>query len=99
MIAETSLEAYEKVKPKINNRQKIVLDVIKVNGAITNEGISFALGWPINQVTPRVNELRHMGMVGEEGRGMNQTGYSAKLWSYRDPNDKKLEAVANDCEG
>lgn len=98
MIAETSLEAYQKVKPKINNRQRIVLDVIKVNGAITNEGISDALGWPINQVTPRVNELRYAGFVGEEGRGMNRTGYSAKLWSARDPNDRHLEKVANDCE-
>jgi predicted HTH transcriptional regulator len=98
MIAETSLEAYEGVKPKINNRQKIVLDVIEMNGAITNEGISEALGWPINQVTPRVNELRYAGLVGEEGRGMNRTGYSAKLWSVRDPNDKNLEKAANDCE-
>lgn len=98
MIADTSREAYQAVKPKISNHQKVVLDVIKLNGAITNEGISFALGWPINTVTPRVNELRHKGLIGEEGRGVNNSGHSAKLWSYRDPNDRKLVELANDCE-
>lgn len=98
MIAETSRQAYEAAKPKIGNNQRVVLDVIKVNGAITNEGISFALGWPINRVTPRVNELFHKGLVGVEGRGVNKSGQTAKLWSYRDPNDKKLLELANDCE-
>lgn len=99
MIAATSREAYELLQPRLGRKQQIVFEAIKKLGSATNEQLADFLGWPINNVTGRCTELRKFGVIGVEGLGRNKSGRSAKLWSVRDPNDKSLEAIANDCEG
>ena len=99
MVAGTSRQAYEKIKGKLGDRQQKVYDAIREMGIASNEMIADFLGWPINRVTGRVTELNRFGLLNLEGLGKNKTGYSAKLWSAVDLNDRKLIEMANDCAG
>ena len=63
MIQPTSLEAYHVIEPDLGNLQREVYIVIKNNSHVSNHDISRILGWEINRVTPRVKELRAMGLV------------------------------------
>jgi len=63
MIQPTSLEAYDVIKPKLGDMQKQIYNIIKLNPHVSNHDISRILGWEINRVTPRVKELRNMGLV------------------------------------
>lgn len=62
-IRDTSLDAYKSIKKELGKRQQQVLEVIHYYGEANNLMISKKLGIPINSITPRVNELRKMGMV------------------------------------
>ena len=62
-VTQTSLEAYEKTKPKAKTNREIVLEVIKKNKGITDAEIANRLRWPINRVTPRRNELANQGKI------------------------------------
>lgn len=100
MIAETSQQAYDQIKGKLGDRQKQVYDALGDIGVATNEQLAEHLGWPINRVTGRVTELHKYGLVGIEGLGQNKTGFTAKLWGVRDPNDSELLKLAQweaDC--
>lgn len=59
----TSLEAYKILEPELGDRQQLVLTVINSQPNISNHEISNMLGIPINSITPRVYELRDMGLV------------------------------------
>lgn len=96
-VSYTSQEAYAKIHDELGAKQQIVFEAIKELGTATNEAISEYLNWPINTVTPRVTELKKFGLIDVEGLGVNKSGFSAKLWSIRDPNDKELIEIANDC--
>jgi hypothetical protein len=63
MIQATSLEAFMDILPELGDRQKQVLDVIRKIPLVCNYEISVILGLPINSITPRVKELRELGMV------------------------------------
>jgi len=63
MIQPTSLEAFESIQPSLNVRQQQIYDTIKNYPSISNLSISRILGLPINCVTPRVKELRDLGLV------------------------------------
>lgn len=56
-MEQTSLDAYRSVD--LNTRQAEVYRIIQIFGPITNKRIAEELGWPINRVTGRVNELRN----------------------------------------
>jgi DNA-binding Lrp family transcriptional regulator len=82
MLQQTSLEAFELIKPKINANQRIILDVIE-GAACDMTGMEIAkyLGWSVNRVTPRVLELRQKGLL--KGCGVRKcgvTGYNAVGW-------------------
>ena len=69
MLRVSSWEAYRGIKPTLGRRQKEILKVIKVAPIpVTNNEIASYLGWAINRVTPRVLELRKMGLVIEYDR-------------------------------
>lgn len=53
---DTSREAYKNLKD-LNEKQQIVYEIIRVHGPMTNMMIAEMLGWTINRVTPRTNEL------------------------------------------
>lgn len=98
MIAATSKAAYRSIQTDLSDRQQAVFDAIEHLGSASNEMLSEHLGWPINCITPRVNELAYKGFVGVEGLTTGRSGRSAKLWSVRDPEmDNKVKEL--DCEG
>jgi len=80
----TSLFAYHgEVKQKMNKKQEAVMEVFynlpKEN--ITNAELSKILGWPINTITPRTNELVKKGkLIKDEMRKCEETGRSAISW-------------------
>ena len=81
MITQTTMDAWLKLQAsnKINENQLIILDVFKnANGmALSNYDISTILEWPINRVTPRVNELLKKGKLVRVWRKVQlQTGRS-----------------------
>ena len=85
MIQQTSLEAYEEVKPALGLKQLQVLKIFQQSwsaGGLTNMEVADILNWSINRITPRVYELRKVGLLMEERiRICSITGRRAKAWS------------------
>ena len=64
MIRSTSLESYSDIKPELGDRQKIVLEVIKILGCPTDLEIAKYLGYKDpNKIRPRRNELLKSGHI------------------------------------
>ena len=82
MIQETSRIAYQnEILPALGEKQKLVYDVFMRGGSWTNSELSDFLHIPINTVTPRVFELRKMGLLCEHAkRRCKQTGRTAIAW-------------------
>lgn len=64
MIQDTSLEAYDSIKPELGERQLSVYKALLQLREADNLTISKFLGLPINSITPRVKELRDKKLVG-----------------------------------
>lgn len=80
-VRQTSLFAYKEAQKNLGSKQQAVLDVIKNYPGCDNLFISQKLRWPINSITPRVNELRQLGMVKEWGKAKNvMTGRVTLRW-------------------
>lgn len=80
-IQDTSRMAYHDIKPQISERQKAVLAAIELHGPMTNSEIAQVLGWPINTVTPRTNELVKRGSLAlYQRRHCSVTGRTAIEW-------------------
>ena len=57
-IRDTSLEAYNSIRTKLQPKEKIVLGaLIALKGKATNKQIAEYLDWPVNCVTGRMNIL------------------------------------------
>ena len=84
-VTDTSLTAYDNIKHLLSEKQGEVLSVFRRNTkkSWTNMELSDALGWSINRVTPRTNELRKMGMLRTAGKRKcgitNNTAYQMFL--------------------
>lgn len=79
MMQQTSIDAYHSIK--INPRQQQVLDQMSVSGCCSNEKLSKLLKLPINQITPRVLELRKLGVIKEMYREPSPTsGRMCIVW-------------------
>lgn len=81
-VRDTSIAAYRTdVRPTLSERQKTVYELLEHEINLTNSEIAARLDWPINCVTPRVYELRDMGLVIEDGkRHCRVTGRTAYAW-------------------
>ena len=80
-MLDTSLDAFAYVKTTLGTRQRAVLDIIKHLKSPTNAEISKFMGLPINTITPRTNELRAKGLVGDGGKRVCKvTGHEAHMW-------------------
>ncbi len=67
-VQPTSVEAFRALSPEmLGGKQRTVLEVLKECTKASNKEISRVLGWPINCVTPRVKELRELGLVDYAG--------------------------------
>ena len=62
-MQQTSIISFQNLQ--IGNRQKIVLNAFMKYGACSNLEISTWSNIPINQVTPRTNELVKLGLIKE----------------------------------
>lgn len=84
-VQETSIQAFQEVLPELGPRQQAVLAVIAARGPATNSEIARELGWSINRVTPRTNELVKADRVEEAcKRRCAVTGRMAIAWKVRD---------------
>lgn len=64
-VQQPALFAYHReVIPMRSTRKQAVLEALAKWESMTNSELAAALGWGINRVTPRVNELREAGQVG-----------------------------------
>jgi predicted transcriptional regulator len=81
MIQDTSLFAYSVATQNLGAKQKEVLDALRFFPDATNAEIAAHLKWPINRITPRMGELRKMGLVLDAGkRTCKVTGSTAHAW-------------------
>lgn len=79
-MQKTSLEAFYSLKNKITKRQ-IVYDVLRLMEPACNLDIAHKLGWEINRVTPRMNELVKDKRVEESHKGKTSlTGKTVIFW-------------------
>jgi DNA-binding MarR family transcriptional regulator len=80
-VRNTSRQAFHSLND-LGNRQKFVLAMILDHGPLCNLEISMKSNKPINQITPRTNELVEMGLVEESHREINPiTGRRAIYWN------------------
>jgi len=82
-VQETSLFAYESIKPIKRESQQMIYDLIKQHGKLTSFEIARKLNKSVNAVTPRLNELmfenQQIKIDGiEEGR-VKRSLYSIRL--------------------
>lgn len=59
MIRQTSIDAFNSIKDKLSQKQRTVYELFLVNDTLTDVQIADKLGWKINSVTPRRNELEN----------------------------------------
>lgn len=89
-VRQTSLEAYHDIKDSLGERQSEVLKCLQVLGVGNNRMIAERLGLAINSVTPRVKELRELGLVVEAGRSV--CPYSKRrtiFWKVKETDEVK----------
>ena len=82
-VQETSLFAYESIKPIKRESQQMIYDLIKQHGKLTSFEIARKLNKSVNAVTPRLNELmfenQQIKIIGiEEGR-VKRSLYSVRI--------------------
>ena len=83
MIQQTSLEAWHDIQRDLGRRQAQVFNIFVTHPCFnyTNTELSRILGLPINQITPRVFELRQRGLLVEATRRVcNVTGRVVIAW-------------------
>jgi len=82
MINSTSLLAYNSIRGVIvGNKQKEVYKAIEMLGEANNKDIARLLGQEINTITPRVVELRSLGLVIWAGDAKDpRTGRKTSYW-------------------
>ncbi len=87
MIQDTSLEALNRVQPKINRSQDAVLQVIRAHPeGLTDAEINHYLQWTINRVTPRRGELLEKKLIYDIGRRIcRKTGSPAHAYKAKSP--------------
>ena len=83
-VRQTSIEGYSRIKKELGKRQQEVYDGFLGNGTCTNLEVSRLLGIPINQITPRTNELVKLGLITEvEKRTCGVSGRKAISWRVK----------------
>lgn len=68
MIQDTSLWAYARATQNLGKKQKEVLDALRFFPDATNAELAARLNWPVNRITPRVLEIRKMGLILDAGK-------------------------------
>jgi len=63
MIQWTSLDSFNEIKVHLGDLQQQVYDVLEEHPNSSNHDLSRLMGKPINCITPRVKELRDLGLI------------------------------------
>ena len=80
-MQRTSISAWESIQVDLGLKQKLVYDTLALVEEASNKDLVNLLGWPINTITPRVLELRNMGLVECAGEKYdNRTNRSELTW-------------------
>ena len=82
MIQQTSIQAYQDIKnTSLNQRQIEVYNCINNSiYGLTNKLISKKIGKPINEITPRTNELVKMGLIKEGFKAVDKYSTKKAIW-------------------
>ena len=84
MIQNTSLESFMQLLPELGELQETVYNCIKSHPGLCNREIGVLIGKPINCVTPRVKELRNMGLVVNIGIKFDEyTNRNVMIWKVK----------------
>lgn len=84
MIQSTSKEAYDGIVETLGHRQHAVFTCLKAIEPACNKAIAKELCMPINEITPRVNELRYKGVV-EQAYKADYDGRKVIYWKIKTP--------------
>ena len=80
-VQPTSLEAFMSIRDELGPKQQIVLKALEIVGHASNKELVTLVGWPINCITPRILELREMGLVEYDSERIDPlTGRSEMVW-------------------
>ena len=84
-VADTSLFAFQGVKPVLGLRQRQMYMVFRRYSSVSfsDELLAKNLGWPINCVTPRRNELAAKGLIERYKKLRNGAGRQVWFWRLR----------------
>ena len=82
-VAYTSRLAYGSIA-ELGNKQLEVQGKIEELQPFSNKTIARSLGWEINRVTGRVNELVKKGLIKMHGTSRNEAGRLEKLWKINE---------------
>jgi hypothetical protein len=82
LIAQTSLEAYRAIRPRLGHLQGIIYETISDSPyGLTDRELEKILGWRSSDVVPRRNELANMKLIRQTGTRKNsETGKLAQVW-------------------
>lgn len=84
MIQKTSLDAYVDILPELGDRQLIIYDKLKSHPNSCNRDLAKLLFLEINQITPRIKELRDMNLVFCSGFKIDEdTKKKVMVWSVK----------------
>lgn len=62
-MRDTSISAYAEVLETLGERQSLVFKKLRELKFASNYKLSKSLGLPVNQIVPRIYEMRKMGVV------------------------------------
>lgn len=95
-VTETSRKSYRKLND-LGNRQREVHKAIGELGTASNREIAKYLDKPVNEITPRVKELREYGFVAEHGKKWDkETNRNVIAWCVVDPYAQKVIDLIRD---
>lgn len=83
MMRETSIAAYRAIEHTLSDKRRRVMSIIANYGPISNKQIALMLGWPINCVTGRTNELVKAGLVIDYCKSREASGKQSILWMVK----------------
>ena len=84
-MRDTSLEAYDQLKPKLGKRQNIIYEAIRRHPDLTAAEIAYVLGHSDpNYARPRIHELEATGLVVSSGRrACTRSKVAAHTWKVK----------------
>lgn len=95
-VTETSKQSYRQLK-NLGTRQLAVHRAIGELGTASNREIAKYLDRPVNEITPRVKELREYGYVAEHGKKWDkETKRNVIAWCVTDPYAQKRIDLLSD---